>query len=94
MTHLFSVGKIPPHLGHPQQFVVAVLNHKMQYRNVHLMAMTYWKGIWKGIFRKSTEFLIETPSRSLAFQGINEKMIQDIEGEISLGFDNSGWEYT
>ena len=90
----FSVGEIPPHPGHPHQLAVTVLNENMQQRQESWIRITYWKGIRKSIIRKPAEFLIETPRRSLAFQGINEKIVQDIEGESSLGFDNGGWEYT
>ena len=39
------------------------------------------------------ELLVETPRRSFAFQSINEKVIQDVEGEFSLGLSDSGREY-
>ena len=39
------------------------------------------------------ELLVETPCQSFALQSINEKVIQDVKGESSLGLSNSGREY-
>ena len=61
---------------------------------MHWSKKAYWNRIWKSIVGESAEFLIEAPGRSLALQGINEEMIQNLKGKSSLGLDDGGGEYT
>jgi hypothetical protein len=48
-----------------------------------LKMMTYRNTVWRRIIRETTKLLKEAHGRGLAFQCINEEMIEDFEGESS-----------
>jgi hypothetical protein len=79
----FPVLQVTPQARYPHEFTISILQILLVFRLQVYIFFTHRDSIWKCVIGQAREFLIEAPGRSLAFQGVDEKMIQYFKGKSS-----------